>query len=311
MKLTFAILTAVSCEFGSGDISQCPNDSWEFNSSRRECVPKATEYKVVCDPKFGLTISVNGGLLFDDKSKIQPTYTGSFIRIGTCGGRIDESDEFDYKISAGWDQCGGTQQLSHDDDKDQIQICFDVSGDIDAVTNPDGLVISRILSFKAQCSFNDHFSVQQQFMADLNQVQGGLVDHEAGTLGSLFHLQFYHENIANDDPILTIGERANFRVEKEVSARVPQGIDYMLHSCKATGPNDNGEIISHQIIDNQCFSQLINANGEADLKAFAYDVFAFGQSDAAMVVDLECDVKLCVDTCQLSARGACPANYYN
>ena len=57
----------------------CPNDFWELNESN-ECVPKQSEYQIECDPMFGMTISVNGGVLFDDFSKISPGYMGSYVR---------------------------------------------------------------------------------------------------------------------------------------------------------------------------------------------------------------------------------------
>ena len=80
-------------------------------------------------------------------------FSNHVTRIGTCGGRVDETGNFDYKISAGWDQCGTTQMVLQNEG--QISICFDVSGDVDAVTNPNGLVTSRILSFKGKW-FNDY-----------------------------------------------------------------------------------------------------------------------------------------------------------
>merc|ERR1712233_121815 len=270
--------------------AQCPNESWELAENGSQCVPKTSEYKIECDPKFGLTISVNGGVLFDDESKIQSPYTGSYIRIGTCG---------------------GTQQVTHNKRDGKIEICFDVSGDIDAVTNPDGLVISRILSFKAQCSFDDHFSVQQQFEADLNQSKGGLVDHSAGSFGALFNLQFYHAETGEmgDMSGLTIGERAKFRVMKE-NAMIPHGLDYMIASCTASGPNDAGDEINYDIIKDQCYSRLVNAASGEDLKEFTYDVFAFGESDAAMVINLVCDVQLCAETCTIADwTEQCPTDY--
>ena len=60
----------------------CPNDYWELNESN-ECVPKQSEYQIECDPYFGMTISVNGGVLFDDFSKISPGYMGSYVRNGS------------------------------------------------------------------------------------------------------------------------------------------------------------------------------------------------------------------------------------
>lgn len=76
MKIYFGFFAAVYCQYGSGEDSLCPNGSWEFDPSTGECVPKSSEYKIQCDSRNGLTISVNGGVLFDDESKIQPTYTG-------------------------------------------------------------------------------------------------------------------------------------------------------------------------------------------------------------------------------------------
>lgn len=304
MKIAFALTTAVYGQYGSGDDSLCPNASWEFDAVTGECVPKSSEYQIQCDSRFGLTISVNGGVLFDDETNIQPTYTGSYIRIGTCGGRIDESGDFDFKISAGWDQCGGTQQITHNGDFNEIEICFDVSGDIDAVTNPDGLVISRILSFKAQCSFDDHFSLSERFMADMNQIQGGLVDHSAGSIGDLFNLRLYQ-----DDQFLQlgfekssiIGDTAYFKVDKMETARLPSAIDYYVRSCEASGLNDNGELVSYKIIDDACYSFIVNADKLRDGKGFSYDVFSFGQSAQSMQIDLQCDVKLCAGSCDDAA----------
>lgn len=301
MKIISAIATVSYAEYGSGDESLCPNAAWQFDAVAGECVPNPSEYQIQCDAQFGLTISVNAGVMFDDETKIQPSYTGSFIRIGTCGGRIDESGDFDFKISAGWDQCGGTQRISHNDDTNEIEISFDITGDIDAVTNSDGLVISRILSFKAQCSFDDHFSLSEQFVADMNLIQGGLVDHSAGTIGQMFSLNLYTDS--NFDNIKmekssVIGETAYLMVEKSSRARVPAEIDYFIRSCTASGLNDAGNEVDYAIIDNTCYSYIVNSASFRSAKAFSYDVFAFGQSDAAMEIFLECDVKLCAGSCQ-------------
>ena len=83
-----------------------------------------------------------------------------------CGGRRDENGPFDFTINAAWDYCGPSN-VYHDESSGEIVLSFTVLGDIDAITNDDGLLMSRALSFQAECAFKDHLEVSETFTADL------------------------------------------------------------------------------------------------------------------------------------------------
>lgn len=178
---------------------------------------------------------------------------------------MDETGEFNYKIFGGWDQCGGSQRISHNEETHQIEISFDISGDIDAVTNLDGLVVSRILSFKAQCSFDDSFSLTEKFMANLDLQQGGVVEQDAGSMEDLFWLQYFKDEnfeVSNSgiDDVAIIGEKAFLKVLKSETTSMPHGIDYFVNSCEAVGLDDHGSAVSYNLIDNLCLSYIVNVD---------------------------------------------------
>jgi nitrite reductase/ring-hydroxylating ferredoxin subunit len=83
MRFSIGFLTVklATCfgDYGSGDDVLCPNESWQFDRSTGNCVPKQSEYNINCDAKSGMTISVNSGLLFDDEEKIQESYRGKLF----------------------------------------------------------------------------------------------------------------------------------------------------------------------------------------------------------------------------------------
>lgn len=172
-----------------------------------------------------MTLSVNSGVLWEN-ARIQNDYKGSFLRIGKilniffefnvlkgmCGGRRDENGPFDFTINAAWDYCGPSA-VYHDENSGEIVLSFTVLGDIDAITNDDGLLMSRALSFQAECAFKDHLEVSETFTADLGgmmrRTKSGAVRKSDQSFVDLFSLNFYEDDeftSALDQPKGIIGE---------------------------------------------------------------------------------------------------------
>ena len=129
-----------------------------------------------------------------------------------CGGRRDENGPFDFTINAAWDYCGPST-VYHDENSGEIVLSFTVLGDIDAITNDDGLLMSRALSFQAECAFKDHLEVSETFTADLGgmmrRTQSGAVRKGDQSFVNLFSLNFYEDEeftTALDQPQGIIGK---------------------------------------------------------------------------------------------------------
>jgi len=299
MKVFGILVAQIFAQEGSGDNndSGCPNASWEFNGA--SCVPKASEYSLTCDPINGMTLSVNSGVLWEN-ARIQNDYKGSFLRIGMCGGRRDENGPFDFTINAAWDYCGPST-VYHDDNSGEIVLSFTVLGDIDAITNDDGLLMSRALSFQAECAFKDHLEVSETFTADLGgmmrRTQSGAVRKGDQSFVNLFSLNFYEDEeftTALDAPQGIIGLPAFAQVNAQP---LPSSVDYQISKCIVNGLDDSFEEVSYEVVQESCASAFVDAQIHNNGKALSYDVFAFGESPAAMSQWLTCTVKLCADEC--------------
>ena len=104
-------------------------------------------------------------------------------------------------------------------------------------------------------------------MADMNQIEGGLVDQSGGSIGELFNLKHYQDESFKQlgfPKSSIIGDTVFFKVDR--TARLPSGIDYAIDSCTASGLNDQGEAVSYQIINQKCYSYLVNASPELNGK---------------------------------------------
>jgi len=299
MKVFGILVAQIFAQEGSGDNndSGCPNESWEFNGA--SCVPKASEYSLTCDPINGMTLSVNSGVLWEN-ARIQSDYKGSFLRIGMCGGRRDENGPFDFTINAAWDYCGPST-VYHDENSGEIVLSFTVLGDIDAITNDDGLLMSRALSFQAECAFKDHLEVSETFTADLGgmmrRTKSGAVRKSDQSFVDLFSLSFYDDGEftnALDQPKGIIGQPAYAQVNAKP---LPSSVDYQISKCIVNGLDDSFEEVSYEVVQKSCVSAFVDAQIYNNGKAISYDVFAFGESPAAMSQWLTCTVKLCADEC--------------
>jgi len=299
MKVFGFLVAQIFAQEGSGDNddSGCPNESWEFDGA--SCVPKASEYSLTCDPINGMTLSVNSGVLWEN-ARIQSDYKGSFLRIGMCGGRRDENGPFDFTINAAWDYCGPST-VYHDENSGEIVLSFTVLGDIDAITNDDGLLMSRALSFQAECAFKDHLEVSETFTADLGgmmrRTKSGAVRKGDQSFVDLFSLNFYENeefSVALEQPKGIIG----FPAFAQVNAQpLPSSVDYQISKCIVNGLDDSFEEVSYEVVQESCASAFVDAQIHKNGKALSYDVFAFGESPAAMSQWLTCTVKLCADEC--------------
>jgi len=288
MKL-FAGIIAVAAAL------ECPNDSWEENSTKDACVPVAGTVSVTCNAD-AMIVTLGPEHLYVGMDDTHEDETTSSAYVGTCTTVTVDSITGIYTMTVDLDDCGTTVTQS----AGKITFSNTIYGN-DAAVKVDSIITTEQLSLDVSCVYTDAFVVTVDNIGIIASTQSldGTSETEASSYSTQFSLASY-----NDDSYTTLTSATSVVIGDPIYNRVsvtgvlPSNIEWVLTGCTAMDAATN-HAFAYKIIDDGCLDNLVAAKEEtANLRGtgtspvnFSFNGFTF--ADNSDTLYLSCSIELC------------------
>merc|ERR1711981_456832 len=311
--------TVMATEPSSG--ADCPNSKWEFvsDSDGNYCRPK--DVVVTCDARqMFVTFTHHHIFKALDKTRIDADEAAAIVGEGEDSCSFVSKNGGEYSINFKLDKCG-TEVAQ---ENNQIIFSNAISGNTEALTIQ-GIIMTKILTFPVTCTYDDEFKLE----IDPIFLNPGMVDidgiHENGNFGQYFEMHAFKDDALTSEitslNTVYIGDYVWVRIHS--TKNLPSNVDYFLTDCTAYKEFKNKKGDKYEMIDDMCYSDLINADnafadqGGANTGGIVFDFAAFAFSNSPSQVSMQCTIKLCalgVDGTKIASSCAvqpntCPNGY--
>ena len=279
----------------------CPL-GWEAGEEDGECSPKNVE--VTCNAKtMEVTFPIDAVYFHgsEELNEDQIALAKADVVAQNGEGCVDfeyDSDAKKFTVSHDLTACG--TKAVHDADNHELVFSNSYTGDKAALT-VDGILTTKVLSFKAECVYSDEATVS---IDDVTISMGTNIAETVSQTGkytfNMVTLDAAGDELGEDNKA-EIGDQVTLKVTP--SSPLPSNVEFHVVDCIAAEEfADSGEVAenkkSYSILkEGSCVSDLLKVQFDGDGKsntAVSLDFNSFTFSAEEDELDIKCNLKLCL-----------------